>query len=66
MTTENQTKKPPTHLIWQVIGENKKSRWIRCGAAWKNKDGKGFLLVFDAYPVTGRTMLRELKDKPSE
>lgn len=63
MTDKTETKRP-THLIWQVIGENKKARWIRCGAAWKNRDGKGFTLKFDAYPVAGRTVIREFTDRP--
>jgi hypothetical protein len=56
--------KRPTHAIYQVIGENDKARWIRVGAAWTNRDGKGFTLKFDAYPVVGRTVLREFTDKP--
>lgn len=51
--------KRPTHTIWQVIGEGENARWIRVGAAWSNRDGKGLTLRFDAYPVTGRTVVRE-------
>ena len=32
MTKNNDTKRP-THVIWQVIGESAKARWIRVGAA---------------------------------
>lgn len=60
METNTNTKKQPTHVIWQVIGEKDQARWIRVGAAWANRDGKGFTLAFDAYPVVGRTVLREL------
>lgn len=55
--------KRPTHVIWQVIGETDKARWIRVGAAWANRDGKGLTLKFDAYPVAGRTVIREITDK---
>lgn len=58
----NQSKRP-THAIFQVIGENDKARWLRVGAGWTNKDGKGLLLVFDAYPVVGRTIIREITEK---
>lgn len=53
--------KSPTHIIWQVIDGKTKddARWIRVGAAWTNKDGKGFSLAFDSYPVIGRIQLRE-------
>lgn len=60
METNTHTKKQPTHVIWQVIGEKDQARWIRVGAAWSNRDGKGFTLAFDAYPVAGRTVLRAL------
>lgn len=64
MTNETkQTKRKPTHAIFQVIGEGEKSRWIRVGAAWENRDSKGLTLHFDAYPVVGRTVVREITDK---
>jgi hypothetical protein len=61
--TEASAKRQPTHVIYQVIGDNDKARWIRVGAAWANKDGKGLSLKFDAYPVTGRTVVREITEK---
>lgn len=62
-TTETKTTKTkPTHIISQVIGEGK-GRWIRVGAGFTNKDGKGLLLVFDAYPVIGRILVREITEK---
>lgn len=68
-TTQEPAKRTPTHAIFQVVGESDKSRWIRVGAAWPNKDGKGFTLKFDAYPVVGRTVIREIteqSDAPQE
>ncbi|MFT4117878.1 hypothetical protein [Bradyrhizobium sp.] len=58
--------KRPTHTIYQVIGEGEKTRWIRIGAAWPNRDGKGFNLKFDAYPATGRTVIREVSEDKNE
>lgn len=63
MTKNDNTKKRPTHIIWQVSGEGEQSRWTRVGAAWPNRDGKGLRLVFDAIPLTGRTMLREIGEQ---
>ncbi len=59
MNESNKTNQP-THIIWQVLGDNDKARWIRVGAAWSNRDGKGLTLRFDAYPVAGRTVIREM------
>lgn len=64
MNKDNQGKRQPSHIIWQVIGEGEKAKWIRVGAAWANKDGKGMNLRFDAYPVAGRIVVRELTEKP--
>lgn len=54
--------KPPTHIIWQVIdGKTREdARWIRVGAAWQNKDGRGMNVFFDSYPIVGRTVIREV------
>jgi hypothetical protein len=61
-TTES-GKRPPTHTIFQVLGDGDKSRWIRVGAGWANKDGKGLFLKFDAYPVVGRIQVREVTER---
>jgi len=62
MKKESKTKRQPTHVVWQVIGESDKAKWIRVGAGWANKDGKGISLVFDAYPMTGRIVVREVTE----
>jgi hypothetical protein len=62
-TTQEAAKRTPTHVIYQVIGDSDKAKWIRVGAAWANKDGKGLSLKFDAYPVTGRTVVREITEQ---
>jgi hypothetical protein len=63
MSNETKESKRPTHAIYQVIGEQDKARWIRVGAAWTNRDGKGLSLKFDAYPVVGRTVVREFTEQ---
>ena len=58
----------PAYIAYHVkdttAGENGEKRgvWTRVGAAWPNKDGKGFNLVLDVMPLDGRVTLRE----PSE
>lgn len=67
MSTENETKSNrPTHAIWQVIDGFEKSRWIRVGAGWANKDGKGLSLIFDSYPAVGRIVVREVSEQQPE
>lgn len=58
-TATEYVKPKPTHIVWQVIGEDKQAHWIRIGAAWTNRDGKGLSVLFDAYPAKGRTVIRE-------
>ena len=55
---QNETNRP-THGVYQVIGEGKQATWIRIGAGWANKDGKGMNLSMDAVPLTGRVVVRE-------
>ena len=54
-------KKLPAYRIFAVSkGEDDKSAWAEIGAAWENKDGKGFNLQFKALPLPGaQIVLRE-------
>ncbi len=63
MSNHANNAKRPTHAIFQVIGEGETARWIRVGSGWTNRDGKGLNLVFDAYPVIGRIVIREADAK---
>ena len=55
----------PAYIAYHVkdtsAGENGEKRgvWTKVGAAWPNKDGKGFSIVLDVVPLDGRLMLRE-------
>lgn len=65
MTTQTQTTKTkPTHRIYVVIGEGKTAHWREIGAAWPNKDGKGFSLVCDAVPLGGKIVMRAITERP--
>lgn len=48
----------PTHRLYRVDGDGKTAVWTPIGAAWPNKDGKGFNLSVEAMPLTGRVVLR--------
>ncbi len=58
-------KNSPAYIAYHVkdttAGENgdKRGVWTKVGAAWANKDGKGFSVVLDVIPLDGRLMLRE-------
>ena len=43
-------------------GNEDKSHWTRVGAVFAHKDGAGFDVVLDAFPVNGRVVLREPKE----
>ncbi len=61
MSNETETKARPTHRIYAVMKNGKKkATWQSIGAAFANKDGKGFNLVFTARPLEGaQIVLRE-------
>jgi hypothetical protein len=54
----------PTHRLYRVNGDGKAAIWTPIGAAWPNKDGKGFNLNCDAVPLTGRIVLRLIEPRP--
>ena len=57
----------PAFRIYAVSGaEGKKTKWKEIGAAWPHKDGKGFNLQFEAFPLPGAaTVLRVPSAKPA-
>ena len=54
----------PTHRLYRVLGDGDHASWTPIGAAWPNKDGKGFNIVCDAVPLTGRLVLRFISERP--
>ena len=44
------------------IEDGRKSVWNKIGAAWSHKDGQGYEVRMDAYPVDGRIVLRTVRD----
>jgi hypothetical protein len=59
----NEPKQLPSHDVFVVTGDES-ARWLRIGAAFPNKDGKGFNLSLDALPAKdGRMVMREFQAK---
>jgi hypothetical protein len=58
--TTSTTANAPSHYVYQVRdrGEGQKGIWTRIGAAWPQRDGKGFNVQLDAVPLDGRITLR--------
>ena len=58
----------PTHSAYSVREFTKDgeedSFWTKIGVAFVHKDGKGFDVALDAFPVSGRIVLRLNKFKP--
>jgi hypothetical protein len=59
-------KAKPTHRLYQVTGDGDKAFWREIGAAWPHKDGHGFSLLPTAIPLTGRFVIREITERPTE
>ena len=55
---QNPNGNAPTHIAYQVREGSQKGYWTRIGAAWANKDGKGFNIQLECIPLDGRINLR--------
>lgn len=54
----------PTHRAFVITGkEDEKKNWKEIGAAWPNKDGKGFNINLHANPIDGKIVLRQIDAK---
>ena len=56
----------PKFLAWNVIQKGDQSYWNKVGAAWAHKDSGGFTIQLEVVPITGRIVLRQPIDNPSE
>ena len=58
------TGKPPSFIAYNVTDrEGKKSKWREIGVAFPHNDGKGFDILYDVVPLSGRITLRSPEDK---
>lgn len=57
---DHSKKHPAFHALTVRDGKDgQKGYWTKIGAAWKSKDGKGYVLQLDCVPLDGRVVLRE-------
>jgi hypothetical protein len=61
--TEEKKGNKPSHTAYTVQDFKKStgepdSTWLKIGAAWLHKDGKGFDVKLEALPVDGRVVIR--------
>ena len=59
---ETHASKPAFNIFVVEEREGKDSFWLKIGAAFHHKDGKGYNLVLQALPLDGRLVLREYKE----
>lgn len=59
--------KSPTHIAYHVRNrDGQKGIFTRVGAAWPHKDGKGFDLRLNAFPVDGQLCIRVATEKKDQ
>ena len=55
--------KQPTHRVYSVIRrEGQDDFWLNLGLAFAHKDGKGFNIMLQAFPLDGKIVCREVSD----
>ena len=60
----NKSTKKPSHVAYSIRErEGKDSKWTEIGVAFAHKDGKGFDILFDVVPLSGRITIRVPSDK---
>lgn len=61
-----QPKPRPTHRLYQVTGNGDDAFWREIGAAWPNKDGRGFNISYNVVPLSGRVVMRRIRERAEE
>ena len=58
----------PSHNVFTVEerGDDEDPHWLKIGAAWRHKDGKGFNITLSALPPDARLVLREPSEQDDE
>ena len=60
---EKEQPKQPTHRAYSVIKrEGQDDFWLNVGLAFPHKDGKGFNIMLQAFPLDGKIVCREVAD----
>jgi hypothetical protein len=54
----------PTHRAYSVIKrEGQDDYWLNIGLVFPHKDGSGFNLILQAFPLDGKIVCREITDE---
>ncbi len=56
MTKNTSTASSPTHIVW-FVPEREHAPWMRVGALWPTKNGKGFTMTLDLMPVASGNLV---------
>jgi len=60
---ENEQPRQPTHRAYSVIRrEGQDDYWLNIGLVFPHKDGGGFNLILQAFPLDGKIVVREIQD----
>ena len=60
---EKEQPKLPSHRAYSVIRrEGQDDFWLNLGLAFPHKDGKGFNIILQAFPLDGKIVCREVAD----
>lgn len=57
----------PSHRAYSVIKrDGQDDYWLNLGLAFPHKDGAGFNIMLQAFPLDGKVVLREIADEEPE
>lgn len=61
---EKEQPKPPTHRAYSVIRrDGQDDFWLNIGLVFPHKDGCGFNIMLQAYPLDGKIVCREISEE---
>ena len=67
MSNETKEARRPSHEAFVVTGDDdSRKRWTKIGVVFTNKDGKGFNLLLEAVPLTGKIVILPFREKDGE
>jgi hypothetical protein len=64
---EREQPRQPTHRAYSVIRrEGQDDYWLNIGLVFPHKDGGGFNLILQAFPLDGKIVVREIAEERGE
>ena len=65
--SEKEQPRQPTHRAYSVIRrEGQDDYWLNIGLVFQHKDGNGFNLILQAFPLDGKIVVREIAEERAE